>query len=70
MLVLFQHVPRIQLTRAVFVVDGEVVADTEVDPCRLVDRCVFDWNLFLTRPLPASYGIEGFIRRLGFGYDK
>ena len=45
--VLFQRVPRIQLRGAVLVADSEVVADTEVDTCRLVAGCIFDWNLFL-----------------------
>ena len=46
-LVLFQRVPRIQFRGAVLVVDGEIVADPEVDTCRVVTRCVFDRNLFL-----------------------
>nr|WP_248910735.1 hypothetical protein [Halocatena marina] len=44
-LVLFQHVLRIQLRGIVIVVDGEVVTNIEVDTRRLVAQCVFDWNL-------------------------
>ena len=47
MLVFFQRVPRIQFTLAVLVVDGEIVADTEVDPRCLVAGGVFDWDFFL-----------------------
>ena len=46
-LVLFQHVPRIQFRRAVLVVDGEVVADSEVDTRRLVAGSILNGNLFL-----------------------
>ncbi|KOX97351.1 hypothetical protein AMR74_00080 [Halorubrum tropicale] len=46
--VLFQYVPRIQFARPIFVVDSKILADTEVDPRRVVTRCVFDWDFFLT----------------------
>ena len=41
-LVLFQHVPRIQLSVPIVVGDSEVVADTEVDTRRVVTGCVLD----------------------------
>ena len=59
--VLFQRVPRIQLTRAVFVVDGEIVADSEVDTRCLVTGGVLDGNLFLTDEMefPVVVVVDG-----------
>jgi hypothetical protein len=43
-LVLFQHVPGVQLGVTVVVGDGEVVTDAEVDSSSVVTRCVLDVN--------------------------
>ena len=47
MLVLFQHVPRIQLGVSIVVGDGEVVLDAEVDTRRVVAGCVLDGDFDL-----------------------
>jgi hypothetical protein len=47
-LVLFQHIPRIQLRGTVLVVDGEVVTNAEVDTRRLLAGGVLDGNFLLT----------------------
>ena len=48
MLVLFQHVPRIQFSITVVVGDGEVVLDSEVDASRVVAGSILDGYLDLT----------------------
>ncbi len=53
-LVLFQHVPRIQLARSVLGVDSEGIIHAEIDTYRPLARCVFDRNLFFADDVQLS----------------
>ena len=46
-LVLLQHVPRIQLGVSIVISDGQIVLDAEIDSSGIVAGCVLDGNLDL-----------------------